>query len=114
MKTLSIVTLSSSVISTTFIIEHKDFPLSIIPSVYNSHFFKICIVPKWCDYRQGLTVYNEMKDMNTETCLNLHKSKLLSLNNRVPEKFKQMQVGDFIDILGFRKLGCNHCATYNT
>ena len=53
MKTLSIVTPSPSVISAGFIIEHKDFPLSIIPSVYNPHFFKICIVPKWCDYRKG-------------------------------------------------------------
>jgi len=52
MKTLSIVTLPSSVISANFIVEHKDFPLSIIPSVYNFHFFKICIVPKGWDYRQ--------------------------------------------------------------
>ena len=34
-------------------LEHKDFPLSIIPSVHNPHFFKICIVPKGWDYRQG-------------------------------------------------------------
>src|SRR5690349_18087939 len=52
MKTLSIVTPPLSVISANFIVEHKDFPLSIIPSVYNHHFFKICIVPKEWDYRQ--------------------------------------------------------------
>src|SRR5690349_12688331 len=52
MKTLSIVTPPVSVISANFIVEHKDFPLSIIPSVYNPHFFKICIVPKGWDYRQ--------------------------------------------------------------
>src|SRR6185369_16636366 len=56
MKTLSIVTFSPSVINANFIVEHKDFPLSIIPSVYNPHFFKICIVPKGWDYRQGSTV----------------------------------------------------------
>ena len=56
MKTLSIVTPPLSVISANFIVEHKDFPLSIIPSVYNPHFFKICIVPKGWDYRQGSTV----------------------------------------------------------
>ena len=38
------------------VVEHKDFPLSIIPSVYNPDFVKICIVPKGCNYRQGLTV----------------------------------------------------------
>ena len=56
MKTQSIVTPSPSVISANFIVEHKDFPLSIIPSVYNPHFSKICIVPKGWDYRQRLTV----------------------------------------------------------
>ena len=56
MKTQSIVPSSPSVISANFIVEHKDFPLSIIPSVYNLHFFKICIVPKGWDYRQRLTV----------------------------------------------------------
>ena len=56
MKIQSIVLSSSSVISVNFIVEHKDFPLSIIPSVYNPHFFKICIVSKGWDYRQGLTV----------------------------------------------------------
>src|SRR6185312_5902633 len=53
MKTQSIVPSCSGVISANFIVEHKDFPLSIIPSVYNPHFFKICIVPKGWDYRQG-------------------------------------------------------------
>src|SRR6185369_10701486 len=56
MKTLSVVTPPSSVISAGFIIEHKDFPLSIVTPVYNHHFFRICIVPKWCDYKQGSTV----------------------------------------------------------
>jgi len=60
MKTLSIVTPSPSVISANFIIEHKDFPLSIIPSAYNHHFLKICIVPKGCDYRQELTVQTQV------------------------------------------------------
>src|SRR6185295_4014208 len=56
MKTLSIVTSPYTYHNASFIIEHKEFSLSIITSVYNFHFFKICIVSKGCDYRQGSTV----------------------------------------------------------
>src|SRR5688572_12273630 len=56
MKTLFIVTSPSSIIGADFIVEHKDFSLSIVTPVYNHHFFKNCIVPEGCDYRQGSTV----------------------------------------------------------
>src|SRR5690242_19770991 len=46
MKTQSIVPSSLSVISANFIVKHKDFPLSIILSVYNPHFFKFALCQK--------------------------------------------------------------------
>ena len=34
------------------IVHHKEFPLSIVTSVYNPHFSDFSYMPKGCDYRQ--------------------------------------------------------------
>src|SRR6185295_20236315 len=39
------------------LVGHKDFPLSIVTSVYNPHFSDFSYMPKGWDYRQGSTVY---------------------------------------------------------
>ena len=100
MKTLSIVTPSPSVISAGFIIEHKDFPLSIIPSVYNPHFFKICIVPKRCDYRQGSTVQTKQKKVHQNR---LETSEDMNFLNSETNRGKQYQFATFVLHLPYYK-----------
>ena len=63
MKTLSVVTLSYILSSTSFIIEHKKFTMSIFTSVYNHHF------PKFALYQNGVTmtvVHCNLKKKNTK------------------------------------------------
>ena len=97
MKTLSVVTSPSSVISAGFIIDHKNFPLFIVTPVYNHHFFRICIVPKWCDYRQRSTVLPN-QTLTSTSCKGVKKDKkhitvLLTANATETEKLKPMVIG---------------------
>src|SRR6185295_13441386 len=42
------------------LVGHKDFPLSIVTSVYNPHFSDFSYMPKGWDYRQGSTVFSNI------------------------------------------------------
>jgi hypothetical protein len=55
MKTLSIaiVTFQQFFPVPICLMENKEFPLSIVISAYNQHFFKICIVPKGVTIDRG-------------------------------------------------------------
>src|SRR5688572_7873630 len=72
MKTLSIVLLPSQCHKRHVIIEHKKKTLSIVPSRYNPHFFKICIVPKWQDYRESSLYMKRGRKLNKTNDITHH------------------------------------------